>query len=296
MNSIPPVVIVVFNRPQATARLIAALARVRPPHLLVVGDGPRPDRIGESEQVQQVRRLFAKLRWDCEVETNWSDENLGCRRRVSSGITWAFTRVSEAIILEDDCLPDASFFGFCGELLERYRHDTRIGSISGTNYMPEPCAQDSSSYYFSRYNLFWGWATWRRAWELYDDSMEFCRAPEFMQVMRRYLGSWRAAAYWAYILRATEKGQRDSWGYRWLLSGWRENMLSIVPRQSMVTNVGMQADSTHTSDVAYRLQRAAPMNYPLVHPSGMYPHASYDALVEDTFFSRCLSERLAGLR
>lgn len=153
-----PVAFIIFNRPDTTEKVFAEIAKAKPPKLLVIGDGPRVSRQGEAEKVAAARSIIQCVDWDCEVQTNFSDVNLGCKRRVSSGIDWVFEQVEEAIILEDDCLPDPTFFRFCEELLARYRHDQRIGMISGDNFQFGSRRNDDS-YYFSKYVHIWGWAT-----------------------------------------------------------------------------------------------------------------------------------------
>src|SRR3954469_4053496 len=130
-----PVVFIIFNRPDTTARVFQEIARAKPEKLLVIADVPRADRPGEAEACFQARTVVERgVDWDCEVLVNYADRNLGCKKRVSSGLNWAFDQVEEAIILEDDCLPDATFFKFCSELLDRYRNETRVFMISGDNF------------------------------------------------------------------------------------------------------------------------------------------------------------------
>jgi hypothetical protein len=124
----------IFNRPYTTEKVFAEIAKAKPPKLLVVADGPHPDRPGEVDACATVRAIINHVDWKCEVLTNYSDVNLGCRRRVASGLNWVFDQVEEAIILEDDCLPHPSFFRFCEELLEIYRHDERVMHIAGSNF------------------------------------------------------------------------------------------------------------------------------------------------------------------
>src|SRR5687767_13684909 len=162
-----PVALLVFNRPQATARVFEAVARARPPRLLVVADGPRADRPDDGELCHQTRAIIERVDWPCEVMKDYSDTNLGCRKRVSSGLDWVFSNVADAIILEDDCLPEPSFFPFCEELLERYRDDERVAMIRAGNFL-EGRRVASTSYYFSRWFHIWGWATWARAWKHND--------------------------------------------------------------------------------------------------------------------------------
>src|SRR4030067_809654 len=116
-----PVAFLIFNRPDTTESVFREIARAKPEKLLVVADGARPEKAGEAEKCEQARRIISSVDWDCEVLKNYSDVNLGCKRRVSSGLDWVFETVEEAIILEADCLPDPSFFTFCEVLLEKYR-------------------------------------------------------------------------------------------------------------------------------------------------------------------------------
>ncbi len=162
-----PVAFLVFNRPETTRKVFAEIARTRPPKLLVVADGPRRDQPGESDRCAEVRRIIEGVDWDCEVLTNYAEENMGCERRVSSGIDWVFANVDEAIFLEDDCLPHPSFFRFCDEMLKRFRNNDKIMTICGDNFQ-FGSRPSSFSYYFSRYCHIWGWASWRRAWNFYD--------------------------------------------------------------------------------------------------------------------------------
>ncbi len=293
----PPFILVVFNRPQQTARLLEQLAAVRPQRMLIVSDGPRTDRPGERELVEEVRKTLDRIPWPCEVERNYADDNMGCRTRVASGLTWAFSLVEEAIILEDDISFHPTFVRYCEELLERYRDDPRVGSISATDYsagsQPGP-----ASYWFSRYNLFWGWATWRRAWNLYDDEMRCVSesGPKGLDaVLRRTFGLWRERVYWRSIMKRTQCGDRDSWGYRWLLSCWQHEMLGIQPSHSMADNRGFGAESTHTRSDPYRLARARPMPFPLVHPSEVATNEDGDRAIEDRAFSKNAAHRVAWM-
>ena len=139
-----PVALFVFNRPHTTRRVFEAIAKVRPARLLLVADGPRPDRQDEAEACQQVREIIGRVDWPCDIDTNFADSNLGCQERVVSGLDWVFSLVEDAIILEDDCLPDLSFFPFCQDLLKEYRGDSRIAYISGTNLTEKHCKTTAS--------------------------------------------------------------------------------------------------------------------------------------------------------
>jgi hypothetical protein len=166
-----PVAFIIFNCPETTDRVFEQIAKAKPSKLLVIADGPRENSPGEAERCAAVRSIIDNVDWDCEVLTNYSDVNLGCKRRIASGLDWVFDTVEEAIILEDDCLPDPTFFRFCDELLEKYRDDERITMISGDNFQFDRKKTDSS-YYFSRDPHIWRWASWRHVWKNYDVDMQ----------------------------------------------------------------------------------------------------------------------------
>ncbi len=165
-----PVLFLVFNRPDSTRKVFDAIRSARPPKLYITADGPRPDRPAEAKLCSEVRAIASAVDWPCEVKTLFRESNLGCKAGVSSGITWFFSHEDEGIILEDDVLPVPTFFNFCDEMLERYRDDARVSMISGCNLISNHFSP-KQSYFFSRYNLIWGWATWRRAWQHYDVAM-----------------------------------------------------------------------------------------------------------------------------
>jgi hypothetical protein len=186
---------------------------------------------------------------------------------VSSGLNWVFEQEEQALILEDDCVPDLTFFRFCSELLERYRTDAGIGMIAGGTFKPDQPAS-GSSYSFSGYNFIWGWATWRRAWTRFDWSLS--RWPELRTT--RWLHDWLrnhpAAVYWSDRFDDTYAGKIDTWAYRWTYSLWTHSLLSIVPATNLVTNVGFGPDATHSPAADQRLSRArSPMRFPLRHPA-----------------------------
>ncbi|HEX2099267.1 MAG TPA: hypothetical protein VHF69_01315 [Candidatus Synoicihabitans sp.] len=248
-----PVVFIVFNRPEVTARVFAAIRSAQPSKLLVVCDGPRRQKAGEAEKVQAVRAIVERgVDWPCEVRTNYSEANLGCRHRVASGITWAFEQVEEAIILEDDCLPDPSFFPFCTELLARYRHDQRVLHINGTNLAPAR-SPGRHGYRFSHYPWIWGWATWRRAWAHFDFTMQHWEERE--AVMRGTFASAWEAQYWiAEWNRARKDLERaNTWGFPWMFSVRAQGGLTLMPTTNLVRNLGMGDDATHTRNALQHL-------------------------------------------
>lgn len=294
-----PVALIIFNRPDTTERVFAEIAKARPPKLLVVADGPRGTRAGEPEKCAATRAIIDRVDWDCEVLTNYSDINLGCKRRVSSGIDWVFEKAPEAIILEDDCLPHPSFFRFCEELLEHYRDDDRIAMISGDNFQSSQRRGDAS-YYFSRYTHIWGWATWRRAWQYYDVAISTW--PQFRdeKYLVQLLRTPAEQRYWAKVFQAVYEGHIDTWDYQWGFTAWQHGMLSVMPNVNLISNIGFGSEATHTKGASpFANLPVDAMEFPLRHPKIFQAHHLADQHEGRTMFTsspmRRIVQKLASI-
>src|SRR5688572_20529443 len=167
-----PVLFLIFNRPAVTKQVFEAIREMRPTRLYIAADGPRPAIPNELDNCRKAREAALAVDWECQVKTLFRDKNLGCGRGPSTAITWFFEHETEGIILEDDCMPSPSFFSYCAELLARYRDDTRIMHIAGTNLEKPQQRDQEHSYHFSNFTYCWGWATWRRAWKFHDFDMK----------------------------------------------------------------------------------------------------------------------------
>jgi hypothetical protein len=240
MTCSTPVVFIIFRRPDLAAQVFEAIRQAKPEKLLIIADGPRNET--EASLCQQTREIVERVDWDCEVLRNYSDVNLGCRKRVSSGIDWAFTQVEEAIILEDDCLPHPDFFRFCSSLLERYRDDQRVWSICGLNCQDGNWRGDGS-YYFSRYPDPWGWATWRRAWKNYDVDLSDWSEFSKLDAMNLIFENSTEIELWNHNLNLINEGI-EAWDFQWFYCCWKNNGLSIWPNCNLVSNLGFREDGT----------------------------------------------------
>jgi len=273
-----PVIFIIFNRPDTTSQVFETIRAAKPSKLLVVADGPRANRPGDVEKCAATRTIIDEVDWDCEVQTEFSETNLGCRLRVSSGITWAFERVDKAIILEDDCVASASFFPYCADLLDRYESDERVMMVSGNNFLFGHAAT-ADSYYFSRYSHIWGWATWRRAWATYD--LDMTRWPEIRdrKLFDQFFPKMSERSYWESIFQSVYDGNIDTWDYQWAYSMLANSGLSIAPAQNLVRNIGFQSGATHTTgDTIYSSLRAAELGMPLTHPATVLASSDKDGL------------------
>ena len=280
-----PVVLLIFNRPDTTQKVFEKIRQAQPPQLLVVADGARSDRPGEAEQCRAARAIIKNVDWECEVLTDYSEVNLGCQKRVSSGLNWVFDLVEEAIILEDDCLPDPSFFPFCEQLLDYYRHDNRIGVISGQNVQLGK-ARTNYSYYFSRYNHCWGWASWRRAWQDFDFEMQLWTMVKETGWLEDILLDAGAVKFWNHLFESTYRGEINSWAIRWTFSCWMQNYLTVLSNHNLISNIGFDTGSTHTSKInQFTNLPTKPVEFPLQHPPFVIRDSQADRFTQRIFYS-----------
>ncbi len=282
-NTTAAILFLIYRRPETTQKVFEAIRKARPAQLFVAADGPKD---GQQQACQQTRQIVEHIDWDCELKTLFRDTNLGCKIGVSSAIDWFFEHVEEGIILEDDTLPDADFFRFCSELLARYRHDNRVSSISGSNPFKDQIGI-SESYFFSKYNRIWGWATWRRAWRHYDVNISFW--PELKKNKRHYafFANPMERRFYEMIWDQCYHNQIDTWDYQWLLCRLAQSMLTAVSAENIVQNIGFGRDSTHTRSASNLSNYPmGSLKLPLVHPSMVCSHYRKDRISSTHRFTR----------
>jgi len=270
-----PVALIIFRRPDLTAKVLDAVRAVKPPALYVIADGPRADKPDEAQACEAARAVIDTVDWDCQIHRHYSDTNLGCGHRPASGIDWLFQQVESAIILEDDCIPHPSFFGYCDEVLERYREDERVMHVSGCTYRAQPWDTDKS-FFFTRFPACWGWATWRRAWQHYDIHCGDWPRLRDSRFMDDVTGEPAVSAYWAN--RFDEAWQSEdmihhTWDYQWAFACWANSGLAICPRHNLISNIGWGDDATHTFglDGDTMALPTFEMGLPLKHPENVLP-------------------------
>lgn len=283
MTFTTPVAFHIFNRPQFSNRVFAAIAQARPQKLLVIADGPRADVPDDIDLCKQARAIVEQVNWDCQVLTHFSETNLGVRRCNVQGLDWVFSEVEEAIILEDDCLPHACFFQFCHAMLERYRHDQRIMSISGSNFLLDSLSIPET-YLFSRFFVFWGWASWKRAWRQYDLDMRYW--PQYRQQQQisaffaqKGLSNWLAQLFdWAYESQL-------AWDIPWFYSCLFNHGLSILPKVNLISNIGVQGTHAQQNQGLNHLPTFELPLDPIIHP---------DMIFQNQLFERAIYQKFAA--
>lgn len=237
-----PVLLIAWRRSHTLRQLIDAIRPVAPTRLFVACDGPNPDRPGEAAKVAATREVIEKeIDWPCQIERLYSESNQGCRNEPISAISWFFSQVDEGIILEDDCIPDVAFFGYCEWALNSYRTNKRVMHINGNNFMAPSFLFDDEVSFVSLAQV-WGWATWSDRWHLFEGNPFYLR-----RNVRPVRWSISTAAKLSKLrqLDALRKGL-DAWDHQWQITVLNSGGLSLCPRENLISNVGVGLDATHT--------------------------------------------------
>jgi acetyltransferase-like isoleucine patch superfamily enzyme len=263
-----PILYLIFNRPDLTEITFPSICKLKPKKLFIAADGPRLDNKTDEINCKFVREfILSKIDWNCEVKTLFRDENLGCGKAVSSAITWFFDQVDYGIILEDDCVPNQSFFEFSEQLLTKYKFNDKIMHISGNSFLSKNIGNDS--YYFSKFPFIWGWATWKRAWNKYNYMYHNLGNIERNEIIDKNFENPLIAEYWKSTFEKHLMSNIDmTWDYQWFFSIWINNGLVILPKFNLVKNIGFGRDATHTNIDYNSLSNyiSKGLRFPLNHP------------------------------
>jgi len=241
-----PILFCIFNRPNVTKKTFAMIAKMKPKFLYIAADGPRQEVMGENKLCLETRNITEKITWKCKVYRLNREKNLGCGRAMSGAIDWFFNNVDKGIILEDDCLPNPSFFKFAEEMLNRYESDSTIMHISGDNFL----GKDDSKLapLFSKYPHVWGWGTWKRAWAKYDYNMDDWNRNNIYRKILSIHGGLLNKLYWTAKFDSVAYRITNTWDYQWIYANFNNNGKSVFPSINLVKNIGFGVDSTHTKN------------------------------------------------
>ena len=269
-----PLLFLIFNRPDTTALVFEQIRKLEPKYLFLAADGPRNDKPGEADLCKASRDIVLKgIDWECEVKTLLREKNAGCKKAVSGAINWFFEIVESGIILEDDCVPDQSFFPYCEELLDRYKDDEDIIAIGGTNL--GYTLKNKDSYAFARFMNIWGWATWRRAARLVDYDMKKWKGKQFKSlflqktIQPHYFSvdpNW--INYWKNHFNLTSSGTINTWDYQWIFTQLQHKKMAIFPSLNLIKNIGFTEQATHTVYPDHPIAKLTlqTLPFPLIHP------------------------------
>jgi hypothetical protein len=285
-NLTTPVVFIIFNRPDTTRRVFEEIRKAKPKKLYIIADGPRDNNTEDDELCEYTREVVEKVDWDCVVHKNYSKINLGTRARPSSGLEWVFSKTDDAIILEDDCLPHPFFFAYCQNLLEHHRNNHNVNMISGSNFISK-YSNKNYSYYFSVFHHFWGWATWKRSWELFDLEMKSWPELKRSKLLYQIIPDNKSAKYWETLFDEVYTGKiNSSWDYQWYYSSWKNKNLAIIPSVNLISNIGFGQEATHTKNpnhIRANIQ-LEDIQFPLIHPPRVQSDVKADMIEAKKLF------------
>ncbi|MDB5115744.1 MAG: hypothetical protein JWQ79_1236 [Mucilaginibacter sp.] len=271
-----PILFLIFNRPEETLLVFNEIKKVKPSVLYIAADGPRAHKAEDILLCEKTINIIKNIDWDCEVKTLLRQENIGCKRAVSSAITWFFRNEPEGIVLEDDCLPSQDFFVFCDEMLAYYRYNDKIAHICGSNFQ-DGIKRNEYSYYYSGFTYVWGWAGWRRVWEQYDVNLSLLEKGLKRDFLSVLTNSKIYKLFLEYIFKNVKNGKINTWDYQYLFLNIFNAKFSIVPNNNMISNIGFSKNATHSvsgSDNANIPFTALP--YPVIHPQDMVVNKQAD--------------------
>lgn len=289
-----PVAMIFFNRPEQLKKVFATVKEARPSKLFLIQDGPRENNESDIINIKKCREIFDDIDWECDVVKDFSDVNLGCGRRIFTGITKCFEQVDRLIIIEDDCVASESFFPFCKEMLERYIDSDKIGMITGMNHL-NTYNSVKSDYFFARVGSIAGWATWKRTWDKVDFDMDFLNDEEAVHILKGlekndsiFGDAYSKACQKHEIMK--NGGKLTSWSTQFGIAQILNYPLIIVPRVNLMTNIGLTEESAnsvksiklvpHRQRALYRL-KLYKLDFPLKHPKYIVDDWEYDSLVNN---------------
>ena len=271
-----PVLFLVFNRPNESRSVFEAIRKVKPKKFYIAGDGPRKGHLNDIENCAKTREIVNEIDWPCQVVLLMRNENLGCGLAVSQALNWFFDNEPEGIVLEDDCLPNDDFFRFCDSMLQKYRHDGRIGHISGTN-MHDNIKRGNATYFFSRLTGIWGWASWARVWKDYDYHLSKLDSAIGANFLDDLIPNRRIQKSLLRDFINTKAGNNDTWDYQYLFMHLISHRMSVFPNSNLISNIGFNSNGTHTlSDSEYSAVKTKPLDDDITHPDIYLPSKSAD--------------------
>lgn len=283
-----PILFLIFNRFEPSSIVFKSIQKQKPEKLYIAADGPRIHKQGEKEQCDLIRKwVLNNIDWDCEVKTLFRNSNLGCGKAVSEAITWFFEQVEEGIILEDDCLPNSTFFEFCAENLKKYRFNNQISIISGNNFQPDQPMHIRTDYYFSIFPSTWGWASWRRVWKNYDLDMQEWHSIDHNNFLNFLFKEKIYKSYWEQTFNNYFLGKgANTWDFQFHFHCMKNRQLAIIPKANLVTNIGFGKMATHTTgkDSYFSNMPTYELTSPLKHPKKIERNYEADVFVQKTLF------------
>lgn len=278
-----PIVLFIFKRTDKLIKIINRISQVNPRIIYIIGDGPRTKE--EYEEVIKCRQeAEAAIPQSCKIVTNYADKNRGVYENIAGGAKWVFEQEKWAIFLEDDNLPEISFFKFCNEILHKYENDTRILWICGTNYLKEYEFPDGASYGFTQNMMPCGWASWAYKFnKFYEGDLDLWKninvqnliksLPYDKNLKKQDISNWNTE-----LLHLRKYGRFASWDYQMSFTLRVHNLFGVMPKYNQIKNIGVDMLSIHGgTTLKNKMTRrfcelpTKELEFPLVHPVSIIP-------------------------
>lgn len=262
-----PILLITFNRPKHVRRVLEEIRKQRPMQLFVAQDGPRSENEDDVQRISIVREVITELvDWDCELHTLYQEQNLGCGAGPVAAIAWFFSQVEQGIVMEDDCLPHPNFFGYCEQLLCRYKENERVQLINATLYADN--LDCDASYCFSHYLVTGAWAAWQRTWSGFDLDLHSLNPWKLRRKIYAMTGNSNEADWWYFKIKEIQQDRtkKSYWDYQMQILLFAKGALTIQPRVNLISNIGFDAEGTHTMVNDGRGNRELYPILPLVPP------------------------------
>lgn len=270
------ILLITFNRPDHVRRILTEILKQEPQDLYICQDGARESNNTDRIKCQEVRDVVNELisayaisHREFTLHTLYQEQNLGCGSGPAAGIDWFFSNVDRGIIIEDDCMPHSDFFAFCEDMLNRYDENSNVQFINATLYHDRWQCEDS--YGFSRYMVTGAWAAWRETWQGFDLDMHSWNAWQFRKQVKRLTNSTTEANWWYWKLKEiqVDTSKKSYWDYQMQMHLFRNNAVTIHPSKNLISNIGFDAEGTHTLSNDGRGDREVYPILPLVHPNAI---------------------------
>tara|TARA_B100001057_G_scaffold500955_1_gene619175 strand:- start:15100 stop:16038 length:939 start_codon:yes stop_codon:yes gene_type:complete len=242
-----PILLIVFNRPDKTKKILQILEKLEPKYLFISADGPRKKNKNDVFLCEEVKQIVSKINWECQLKTQFNKDNLSLKKNVIQSINWFFNNVEHGIILEDDCLPSLNFFDFCEKLLKKYQFDEKIMQINGSNGGLDYQNTNDASYFFSKINTTWGWASWKRAWDKFDGNFEDYKLYEKKNKILNYYEDQEISDWMKAYFEKSLKNVDNIWSTNWAYTILKNDGLCISPIKNLVENIGFDKSATSSN-------------------------------------------------
>lgn len=276
------VLLIFFARPEPFAKVFEQIKIARPSKLYLYQDGARENRPDDVINIEECRKIAEDIDWECEVHYKYQETNFGCDPSEFISQKWMFETEEYGIILEDDDVPSQSFFPFCKEMLDRYKDDDRIGVICGMNNLG--ISTDTPySYLFARTGSIWGWATWKRNFDLLEEHYDFLNNQHTLSLLENLMGKRDFRNFLNLSIKHRDSGIAH---YETILGSFvlLNYKLNIIPSKNLISNIGIGSNGTHATDSIDKLPKGIrqvlfmktyELEFPLRHPTYVLENLNY---------------------